>query len=208
MAHPSAAQPESEPQERELPLCWTPAIAASAREWDFNLTLQLLGGIMVAFNHLEHRFYQALSHLINEHDYLRGEATLRYVRGLDNQLALFRGLFAMKNSNIQAQKELARLTAAIKENSKKRNVFAHSRLLLPTKHMDAVAIRLKTDDMSNVSHPVTLDELKETVKSLDTCGQELLAFCENFLPDYRKGRVDAFFKAVISGEISLDLEET
>ena len=39
----------------QLPIYWTPEMAGIAREHDFNLTLQWLGSLMVAYNHLKHR---------------------------------------------------------------------------------------------------------------------------------------------------------
>jgi hypothetical protein len=57
----------------QLPIYWTPEMAGIAREHDFNLTLQWLGSLMVAYNHLKHRIYEFLSY------YKRGGfSTCRY----------------------------------------------------------------------------------------------------------------------------------
>jgi hypothetical protein len=101
---------------------------------------------MVGSNHLEHRLYQAISHLINELDYLRGETTLAHVRGLENQLALIKDLFAIKSRDDQARQELNRITAEIREIMQKRNVFAsmqsfEERFLLIRKHKISITHR-------------------------------------------------------------------
>lgn len=177
---------------------------AVAREYDFNLTLQWLGRLMVAFNHLEYRLYQAVSYLINEQDFHRGDVVLAQVRGLPNLLALFKNLFALKIKDHNARQELKRLCNEIDEHAQTRNLFAHSRLLLPTKKTKAVAIRIKTDDMSNAVHPVTLTDLADKVKAIAACEDKLSAFSDRYLPDHRSARLSALLQAILKGTISLE----
>lgn len=197
-------QPPSDSTEREFPTYWTPEMDAVARKYDFDLTLQLLGRLMVAFNHLEYRLYQAISYLINEQDFHRGDATLAYVRGLPNLLDLFKDLFAAKITEPEARQELSRLCNEIQEHAKTRNLFAHSRLLLPTKKTEAVALRIKTDDMSSAAHPVTLTQLSDRVKAIGVCDGKLSALCDKYLPDYGRSRMSALLRAILNGSISLE----
>jgi len=144
-----------------------------AREYDFKLTLQWLGSLMVAFNHLEHRIHEAVSYLINEQDFQRGDATLGYFRGFKTVLDVFEGLFALKVTDPQARQELKLLRKQIQEHAETRNVFAHSRLLMPTEKGAAAALRIKADDMSNRVHRVTINQLIDTVKTIDACEHQL-----------------------------------
>jgi hypothetical protein len=172
----------SDSTEREFPTYWTPEMDGIAREYDFKLTLQWLGSLMVAYNHLEHRIYEAVSYLINEQDFQRGDATLGYFRGFKTVLDVFEGLFALKVTDPQARQELKLLRKQIQEHAETRNVFAHSRLLMPTEKGAAAALRIKADDMSNRVHRVTLNQLIDTVKTIDACEHELSTFCDTHLP--------------------------
>jgi hypothetical protein len=197
-------QQPSDSTEREFPTYWTPAMDGIAREYDFNLTLRWLGSLMVAYNHLQHRLCQAVSYLINEQDFQRGDATLGYMRQFKTLLDLFEELFALKVTDPHARKELKLLRKEIEKHTDTRNAFAHSRLLMPAKKREGVALRIKADDMSNKVHPVRLDELITTVEAIDACEHRLSAFCDTHLPSYREARFSALFKKIFNGSISLE----
>jgi hypothetical protein len=175
-----------------------------AREHDFNLTLRWLGSLMVAYNHLQHRLCQAVSYLINEQDFHRGDATLGYIRVFKTLLDLFEELFALKVTDPQARQELKLLRKEIEKKTETRNAFAHSRLLMPTKKREGAALRIKADDMSSTIHPVTLRELIAKVEAIDACEHQLSAFCDTHLPSYKEARLSALLKKIFNGSISLE----
>lgn len=179
-----------------------------ALEHDFNLTLQWLGSLMVAYNHLEHRIYEALSYLINEHEFQRGDVAVRYLRGFRAMFDQLEELFALKVTDPKVREELKLIRKDIKKHVDTRNMFAHSRLIMPPKKREAVALRIKADDMSNTSHPVTLDQLIAAVKAMGACGNQLSSFFDTHLPSYREARFHAEFNALLSGLLngSISLE--
>jgi hypothetical protein len=145
-----APQKQSDSNEREFPIFWTPDLDGVAEERDFNLTLQWLGSLMVAYNHLEHRIRTMVSYLINEDDFRRADAALAYLRQSGNLLDLFEELFALKVTDPSARDELKKIKVEIKKHVEKRNLFAHSRLVMPGKMQEAAAMRVKSDDLSNI----------------------------------------------------------
>jgi hypothetical protein len=87
---------------------------------------------MVASSHLENLVYEALSYLINEEDFQRGDVTLGHMRRFETLLELFENLFKLKITDATARQNLKELRRKIQKHVETRNASAHSRLLLTT----------------------------------------------------------------------------